>query len=519
MSSRRPSPTLKRSLAIKRNDGEPLNRIDIQYDVLNAIFSDTTAAFTNPYACNPGDGEPPKVTFRDLYIKAILHSSKATKALKDKMLDIPDFAKDFAMLALLVNVGRINKTMSFFPEMKTNSRTYHPVPSLQHTGENLQDAPRIKHILKVGLLDNESSGPPQTPDDVLARATSGNIPSTSILNLMFVLSTHSSVIGTHFSQRFEFLDVFLKTEFSSASRARAFLWMCFNYLENPGSASDDYDVEEIPNPFAEPNNNTAPILISLTPEEIALENAETPQDLALVEKLVAGRDKIVKKQAIKAGAKAATNTAGVPEEDAQSSVILISGDEATPKSAKKKGRAAAVDKAEKPEKAKRAPRKSRKSKLIEEAKGTNSTPSSVHPDESMDEDNLQESSQAQHDVAGCLIKTDSQDTVSSNFRILAGSDAEPKGRRGRHRYSPYPKSPEPEGRSMPRSLHSNGTRITMLQHAWQMISTTDPLVDSDEEAVDESDHYEYSQRLKVVSHLARRQWRDPYHVLQSSVEP
>lgn len=58
--------------------------------------------------------------------------------------------------------------------MKTAIRTYHPVPALQRTNENLQDAPRIKHILKNSLLESETNGPPSTPSDILSRAVSDN---------------------------------------------------------------------------------------------------------------------------------------------------------------------------------------------------------------------------------------------------------------------------------------------------------------------------------------------------------
>jgi Ino eighty subunit 1 len=111
MASRRqsPAPPKRSPLALKRADGDPLTRADIQYDVLNAIFSDKAAAFTDPY---DSVDDAPKLCFRDLYIKAIMHSSKATKALKDKMSESLVFAEDFAMLGLLVNVGRINTTMS-----------------------------------------------------------------------------------------------------------------------------------------------------------------------------------------------------------------------------------------------------------------------------------------------------------------------------------------------------------------------------------------------------------------------
>ena len=108
MASRRPSPTPRRVVALKRADGEPLTRTDVQYDFLHAIFGDSHSVFTDPYAAQPSD----KLCFRDLYIKAISHSPKATKALKDKMTESSVFSLDFAMLSLLVNVGRINTTMS-----------------------------------------------------------------------------------------------------------------------------------------------------------------------------------------------------------------------------------------------------------------------------------------------------------------------------------------------------------------------------------------------------------------------
>lgn len=115
MTSKRPSPlapTKRAPLALKRADGECLTRADIQYDVLHAIFSDRTPAFTDAYHTVPKPNEPPKLCFRDLYIKTLKHSPKASKALKDKMNELPLFADDFAMLAMLVNVGRINTTMS-----------------------------------------------------------------------------------------------------------------------------------------------------------------------------------------------------------------------------------------------------------------------------------------------------------------------------------------------------------------------------------------------------------------------
>lgn len=54
--------------------------------------------------------------------------------------------------------------------MRTALRTYHPVPSLQKTDGNLQDAPRIKNILKSCLLPSEVQNTPATPAEVLSRS-------------------------------------------------------------------------------------------------------------------------------------------------------------------------------------------------------------------------------------------------------------------------------------------------------------------------------------------------------------
>ncbi|KAH6917190.1 hypothetical protein BKA70DRAFT_1486744 [Coprinopsis sp. MPI-PUGE-AT-0042] len=563
MASRRQSPTPKRHTALKRADGEPLNRVDIQYDVLHAIFSDTNRAFTNPFASTT-DGDDAKLTFHDLYIQTIFNSPKATKVLKDKMVEAPEFAEDFAMLALLVNVGRINTTMSFFPEMRTAIRTYHPIPSLQRTSGNLQDAPRIKHILKMGLLEEETSSPPQTPDEVLGRAVRTHscdqrseldvrvvnpllgkfIPSKHASSAQKLMEPPQQTIGTHFSQRFEFLDVFLKNEFSSASRARAFLWMCFNYLENPGSSPDDYDEEPKENPFADPHSkDAAPLLISLTPDEILQENVDSEEEKALTDKLVASRDQAVKKQATKnekVATKAEEDGSAVAEPSAEP--IVVSGDESPAKSkapAKKRGGRAAGATASaastagstvKPDKPKRAPRKtagekgvSRKNKLKAEGKvATASTPGSSHADDNLsmdaDEDFLDAVSHA--NIRNGHV--DVAEEASASFRIVTDQPSEPKANGSRHqrRYSPYPRLSEDVPRPARAPPQPSLPKRSMLQYEWDKFKNTpdDPFFDSDTEPGDESDHYEYSRRLAVVAQL-QRPWCDPPHSLQYSVAP
>ncbi|KAJ3530126.1 hypothetical protein NMY22_g8703 [Coprinellus aureogranulatus] len=489
MASRRqsPAPHKRVPLALKRTDGEPLTRADIQYDVLKAVFSDKTVAFTDPYSVSDN---APKLCFRDLYIKAIMHSSKATKALKDKMTESSLFAEDFSMLALLVNVGRINTTMSFFPEMKTAIRTYHPIPTLQRTSGNLQDAPRIKHILKQGLLESEVKDVPCTPDEILSRAKAGQIPATSVLNLLFVLSNHSSSVGGHFSQRFEFADVFTRTDISSASRARAFLWLCFNYLENPGSASDDYDEEEKPNPFADPTKDSAPTLVTLSPDEAAMENVDTPEEKECAENLISKRDQIIKANAAtKDAGKEPERDTGRLDDDEQPNIV----EEPKAKGRRKGSRTAAADKPEKPKRGGRGKaEKLRKETLKKEAKGSQST--TPLDGMSIEDDNSQRNSVPR--IAG----VDSNDEGSSlSFRVL-GKDAGLKRRRASRRYSPYPLSPED---SQPRVLHQRVPERTMLEHAWYIVNNTDPLVDSDDEFGDEYDRHDYVQRLTTLSRVTQ----------------
>jgi hypothetical protein len=125
-SLRRPQYVSRKTLAIKRGDSEILTRNDIQYAFLYHVFNDKTLAFTDE---NPGN-PPTKVTFCNLYVHALYNSSKCSKVMRDKMLETPDFAVEFAKISLLTNVGRINTTMAcmryrttslFPPSLKTLS--------------------------------------------------------------------------------------------------------------------------------------------------------------------------------------------------------------------------------------------------------------------------------------------------------------------------------------------------------------------------------------------------------------
>lgn len=98
---------------LKKEDGEPLWRKDIQYDFLKAIFDDETAVFTNSYV--DADNGGPKIgpqNFADLYIDTMSRSSKTSRVLREKLLSDRDAAKGMAMVCLLVNIGRMNTTLN-----------------------------------------------------------------------------------------------------------------------------------------------------------------------------------------------------------------------------------------------------------------------------------------------------------------------------------------------------------------------------------------------------------------------
>ena len=85
-----------------------LTREDVQFDFLDAVFSDTTRVFTDQ---RPGHSDG-KVTFSEMYINSIQEAGRCTKAQRDKMKESPAFAIELAKVSLLINVGRINTTMA-----------------------------------------------------------------------------------------------------------------------------------------------------------------------------------------------------------------------------------------------------------------------------------------------------------------------------------------------------------------------------------------------------------------------
>ncbi|CAD6499852.1 BgTH12-03958 [Blumeria graminis f. sp. triticale] len=259
---------------LKKDDGEPLWRKDIQYDFLKAVFDDPNEVFTNSY-----EPDSPKQTFANLYIDTMARSSKTSKILRDKLLTEHEPAKNMAMVCLLVNLGRMNTTLNFFPEMRAQLRTYHAIPSLQayqdpNSYKQLQDAPRLKSILKGASEDRPE---PSSLDKIKHK----NVPRTNPVNLIFVLAQYAPrVTELHMPPERDFYDLIMAENLSSESRAKAFLWLLWFYLEsdfteegadeNPFGPGVDYEVNV--------RNQGVPRFKVLTPKEQDLENLDTPEE-------------------------------------------------------------------------------------------------------------------------------------------------------------------------------------------------------------------------------------------------
>ncbi|KAL8943234.1 MAG: hypothetical protein Q9211_001052 [Gyalolechia sp. 1 TL-2023] len=258
---------------LKKEDGVPLWRKDIQFAFLHAVFDDETRVFTKA-----SDGDRGH-TFAEIYIDAMARSSKTSKILKEKLLSDRAAALSMAMICLLVNVGRMNTTLNFFPEMRAQLRTYHSIPSLQaHQDPNaykqLQDAPRLKSILKGA---SEDANQPTTIEKVKRLP----IPRTNPVNLIFVLSQYAPKISeTHFSPPRDFFDLVMRGTLSSRSRAKAFLWLIWFYLESDFSAQSAEN-----NPFGRGQAGSpeelpfkVPPFEHLTEEQANAENVDTQSE-------------------------------------------------------------------------------------------------------------------------------------------------------------------------------------------------------------------------------------------------
>ena len=183
--------------------------------------------------------------------------------------------------------------MVVFPEMRAQLRTYHPIPSLQ-CGQNqnaklLQDAPRIKSILK-GVQEDRNE--PFTWEQLLECRKRGLKPLTSPVSLIFLFGTYcQKMTELHFAPPREFYDLFNRTSVSSQSRATAFLWLLWHYLETDGSPEAAAE-----NPFGKPEQEGTvriPKLQHITIEQENLENLDPEEEIEYGKRMEEERRRIL----------------------------------------------------------------------------------------------------------------------------------------------------------------------------------------------------------------------------------
>lgn len=165
--------------------------------------------------------------------------------------------------------------------MRAQLRTYHSIPSLQaHQDPNaykqLQDAPRLKSILKGASEDTEE---PRTIEQIMQHS----VPRTNPVNLIFVLSQYAPKISEqHFDAPRDFFDLVMRPTLSSKSRAKAFLWLMWWYLQSNFTENDAST-----NPFGAGRMGekrdglpiTVPAFDHLTEEQGNAENVDTPDEI------------------------------------------------------------------------------------------------------------------------------------------------------------------------------------------------------------------------------------------------
>ena len=307
----------------------------------------------------------------------------------------------------------------------------------------------------------------------------------------------------HFQGALDFLDLFLRTDISSASRARAFLWLCFNYLEAP-SVEDDYDGDFTPNPFSEAAQSSGmPSLVYLSPEESASENQETVEDKFTSDKLLAQRIKIVTNQTAKELSKA-TNK--------DSANVSLAGDDESDehKPKPKKGAKLAI--------------KDRKAMVptisIKPSLRTTSDPMShlADLDDGSDSDQLMDEFMRRMSVDHtALLKADPLPqerhlSRSKSFEFPTNGLALRQNGIGR-RFAPYEIKEHDRTRHRSRRLSQPRTMLqrwfhsdfadtpqthTVPTEAWHAVNSTDALLDSDEEEGDEYMREDYSQSPELM---------------------
>ncbi|BFZ57893.1 hypothetical protein PYCC9005_004948 [Savitreella phatthalungensis] len=263
-------PSNSAATSLKRAEGVALTRLDLQFSTLEKIFADDKKVWRSQY-----EPDLPPMTFYDLYLEDFFHSTRLSKSLYDRHKADPENCIKTTYVNLLCNVGRINTTLIFTP---TQMRLFNPVPCLQvhdKVSKLLQDAPRLKAILKASC-DRADISPPTFEALQKLMADPGlEPPFSSPINLVFVISAEEDRLERHFEPGMDFHQLFSRPDLDSSDRANAFLWLMWFYMMTDGTARG-----QITNPYGTGHaSTTVPLLRPVDSEQSALENIELPEEL------------------------------------------------------------------------------------------------------------------------------------------------------------------------------------------------------------------------------------------------
>ncbi|KAK7937593.1 uncharacterized protein PG986_014461 [Apiospora aurea] len=229
--------------------------------------------FTNSY----DHAQTGKQTFADLYIDTIARSSSMSKVLRDQLND-REVAKSTAMSSLRCKRSLV-PTMLFPLQAYLDARAH----------KQVKDSRVLKAILQNAIED-------KTETQDLEDFQKLNIPRTNPVKLVFLICRQARRIAElHFPNDGEFHDLIMKTNFASASRANAFLWLMEFYLES------DFTEEGCDeNPFGAGvvynsglSNQWVPQLVHMTPEEEYQENIDPQTEIDFGREKQAHRAKII----------------------------------------------------------------------------------------------------------------------------------------------------------------------------------------------------------------------------------
>ncbi|CDK28250.1 unnamed protein product [Kuraishia capsulata CBS 1993] len=170
---------------LKKQDGNAYWKSDIQFEFLTGLMFNGVRAFRLPFTVTRDDvplfslrtreGEGQTIdeilaagsrwTFFELYVMTLIQSDRISKILKDRLILDINYAFNFAVLAFLVNIGRLNTTVNFDYEMRSQLRTFHSIPSLQ-VKNNLPQLAKV-YTVDVDQVQDAHDPPQEEPLDTL----------------------------------------------------------------------------------------------------------------------------------------------------------------------------------------------------------------------------------------------------------------------------------------------------------------------------------------------------------------